>query len=105
MLSKVNVTLLKQFLGFYCLYKLIILINHDAFFTLLLFNIVSSLNHFQFPPLMLNKVKVTLLRLFLGFCCLTKHIIMDKSRCFLHIIIISDCFLTESHIVTSVHVK
>ena len=44
MLKKVNVTLLRQFLGFYCLSKLIILLNHDAFFVSLLFRILQSLN-------------------------------------------------------------
>ncbi len=30
MFSKVNVTLLRQFLGFYCLSKLVLWLNHDA---------------------------------------------------------------------------
>ena len=48
-ISKVNVTLFRQFLGFYCLSKLIIWLTHDVFFISLLFRIVSSLNHFQLP--------------------------------------------------------
>ena len=52
---------LRQFLGFYCLSKRIIWLNHQAFFISLLFIIVSSLNHFQLTPFMLNKVNVSLL--------------------------------------------
>ena len=44
-INKVNVTLLRQFLGLYCLSKLIIWLTHDVFLTSLLFRIVSSLNH------------------------------------------------------------
>ena len=72
MLSKVNETILRQFLGFYCLSKLRIWLNHDAFFMSLLFRIVSSLNHFQLPVFLLSKVNETILRQFLGFYCLSK---------------------------------
>ena len=72
MLSKVNETMLRQYLDFYCLSKLRILLNHDAFFMSILFRIVSSLNHFQLPLFMLIKVNETLLRQFLGINCLTK---------------------------------
>ena len=65
MLSKANVTLLRQFLGFYCLSKLMILIIHNAFFVSLLFRVVSSMNHMYLLQLMLSKVNVTLLRQFL----------------------------------------
>ena len=72
MLSKVNETILKQFLGLYCLSKLRIWLNHDAFFMSILFRIVSSLNHFQLPLFMLSKVNETMLRQFLCFYCLSK---------------------------------
>ena len=72
MLSKVNETILRQFLGFYCLSKLRIWLNHDAFFMSILFRIVSSLNHFQLPPFMLSNANNTQLRKFLGFYCLSK---------------------------------
>ena len=72
MLSKVNEKILRQFLGFYCLSKLRIWLNHDAFFMSLLFMIVSSLNHFQLPVFMLSKVNETILRQFLGFYILSK---------------------------------
>ena len=65
LISKVNVTLLRQFLGFHCLSKLILWFTHDVFF-ILLFRIVSSLNHFQLPLFMISKVNVTLLRQFLA---------------------------------------
>ena len=55
MLSKVNETMLRQYLGFYCLSKLRILLNHDAFFMSILFRIVSSLKNFQLPLFMLIK--------------------------------------------------
>ena len=72
MLSKVNETILRQFLGFYCLSKLRIWLNLDAFYMSILFRIVSSLNHFQLPLFMLSKVNETILRQFLGFYCLSK---------------------------------
>ena len=60
MLSKVNETMLRQFLGFYCLSKLRrIWLNHDAFFMSILFRIVSSLKHFQLPLFMISKVNET----------------------------------------------
>ena len=66
MLSKVNETILRQFLGLYCLSKLRIWLNHDGFFMSILFRIVSSLNHFQLPLFMISKVNETFLRQFLG---------------------------------------
>ena len=66
MLSKVNETMLRQYLGFYCLSKLRIWLNHDGFFMSILFRIVSSLNHFQLPLFMISKVNETFLRQFLG---------------------------------------
>ena len=59
MSSKVNVTCLRLFLSLYCLSKLRIWLNQDAFFMSILFRIVSSLNHFQLPLFMLSKVNVT----------------------------------------------
>ena len=66
MLSKVNETILRLFLGFYCLSKLRIWLNHDAFFMSILFRIVSSLNHFQLPLFMISKVNESFLRMYLG---------------------------------------
>ena len=62
MLSNVNNTQLRKFLGFYILSKLRIWLNHDAFFMSILFRIVSNLNHFQLPLFMLSKVNETFLR-------------------------------------------
>ena len=75
MIKKVNVTLLRQFLGLYCLSKLIIRPTHDVFLISLLFRIVSSQNQFHLPLFMINKVNVTLLRQFLGLNCISKIII------------------------------
>ena len=72
---KINVTLLKQFLGLYCQSKLIIRLTHDVFIISLLFRIVSIQNHFHLPLFMINNVNVTLLRQFLGLYCLSKLII------------------------------
>ena len=72
MLSMVNETFLKEFLGLYTLIKLRIWFNHDSFFMSILFRIVSSLNHFQLPLFMLSNVNNTQLRKFLGFYCLSK---------------------------------
>ena len=73
--NKVNVTLLTQFLGLYCLSKLIIRLTHDVFLISLLFRIVSSQNQFHSPLFMINNVNVTLLRQFLGLYCSSKLII------------------------------
>ena len=75
MINKVNVTLLRQFLGLYCPSKLIIRLTHDVCIISLLFRIVSSLNKFHLPLFMINKVNVTLLRQFLGLYCPSKLII------------------------------
>ena len=75
MINKVNVTLLRQFLGLYCLSKLIIRLTHDVFIISLLFRIVSIQNYFHLPLFMINKVNVTLLKQFLGLYCLSKLII------------------------------
>ena len=75
MINNVNVTLLRQFLGLYCLSKLIINLTHDVCFISVLFRIVSSQNQFHFPLFMIKKVNVTLLRPFVGLDCLSKLII------------------------------
>ena len=75
MINKVNVTLLRQFVGLYCLSKLIIRLTHDVFLISLLFTIVSIQNQFYLPLFMINFVNVTLLKLFLGLYCPSKHII------------------------------
>ena len=62
MINKVNVALLRPFLGLYCLSKLTIRSTHDDFLLSLLFSIVSSLNHIHLHLFMFNNVNVTLLR-------------------------------------------
>ena len=66
MINKVNVTLLRQFQDMYCLSKLIIRLTHDVLSISLLLRFVSSLNHIHVPLFMINKVKLTILRQFLG---------------------------------------
>ena len=56
MISKVNVTLLRQFLDLFCIAKLIIWLTYDICLISLLFRIVSSFNHFHLPLFMINKV-------------------------------------------------
>ena len=75
MINKVNVTLLKQFLGLYCPSKLIIRLTHNVFFMSLLVRNFSNLNHIDLPLFMIYEVNVTLLRQFLGLYCLSKLII------------------------------
>ena len=75
MINKVNVTLLRQFVGLYCPSKLIIRLTHDVCIKSLLFRIVFSMNKFHLPLFMINKVNVTLLRQFLGLYCLSKLIL------------------------------
>ena len=60
MINTVNVALLRQFLGLYCLSKLIIMLIHDFFLISLLFRIVFNLNQFHVPLLEINKVNVAL---------------------------------------------
>ena len=72
MIYKVNVILLRQFPGLYCLSKLIIRITHDVFLISLLYRIVSSMNLFHLPLFMINKLNVTLLRKFVNLYCLSK---------------------------------
>ena len=83
MINKVNVTLLRQFLGLYCPSKLSIRLTHDVCFISLLFRIVSSLNHIDLPLFMIYKVNVTLLRQFLGLYCSSKIIIRLTQNVFL----------------------
>ena len=66
MINKVNVTLLRQFLGLYCLSKHIIRLTDDVFLISLFVRIVFNLNHIDLPLFMNYKVNVTLLRQFLG---------------------------------------
>ena len=73
--NNVNDTLLRQFLGLYCLSKLIIRLTHDVCIISLLFRIVSSQNQYHLPLFMINKVNVTLLKQFLRLYCLSKLII------------------------------
>ena len=75
MINKVNVQLLRQFLGLYSLSKLIIWLTDDVFSISLLFRIVSSLNHIHLPLFLIKKVNFTILRQFLGLYCLSKHVI------------------------------
>ena len=74
-INKVNVALLRQFLGLHCLSKLIIRLTHDVFSISLLFRIFSSLNQFHVPLFIINKVKLTIFRQFLGLYCLSNLII------------------------------
>ena len=76
-INKVNVAFLRQFLGLYCLSRLIIRLSHDVFLISLLFRIVSSLNQFHVSLFIINKVNVALLRQYLGLHCLSKLIIMS----------------------------
>ena len=92
MINKVNVTLLSQFLGLNCPYKIIIRLTHDVFILSLLFMIVSSQNKFHLPLFMIKKVNVTLLRQFLGLNCISKIII----RLTLDVFLISLLFMIFS---------
>ena len=85
--NKVNVTLLRQFLGLYCSSKLIIRLTRDVCIISLLFRIVSSQNQFHFSLFMINKVNVTLLRSILGLYCHSKLIIrLTLDVCFISVL-------------------
>ena len=83
MINKVNVTLLRQFLGLYCPSKLIIRLTHDDCIISLLVRIVSNLNHIDLHLFMNYNVNVTLLRQFLGLYCPSKLIIRLTDDVFL----------------------
>ena len=83
MINKVNVTLLRPFLGLYCLSKLIIRQTHDVFLMSLLFRIVYSQNLFHLLLFMIIYVNVTLLKQFLGLHCPSKLIIWLTHNVFL----------------------
>ena len=83
LINKANVALLRQFLDLYCLSRLIIRLSHDVFSISLLFRIFSSQNQNHVPLFMINKVKLTIFRQFLGLYCLYKLIIRLTHNVFL----------------------
>ena len=83
MINKVNVTLLMQFLILYCLSVVIIRLSHNVCLLLLLFSIVSILNHIDFSLFMINNVNVALLRQFLGLYNPSKLIVSLTDDVFL----------------------
>ena len=110
MINNVNVTLLRQFICFYCLSKLIIKLTHDVFLIPLLFRIVSIQNQFHLPLFMINKVNVTLLRQFIGLYCLSKLIIRLTHIVFLisflfRIVCTENQFLLHLFMINKLNVK
>ena len=83
MINKENVTLFRQFLGLYCPSKRIIRLTYNVCYILLLFRIVSSLNHINLPLFLINNVKITLLRQFIGLYCPSKLTILLTHDVFL----------------------
>ena len=75
MINKVKLTIFRQFLGLYCLSKLIIRLTHNVILMSLLFRIVSSSNQFHVPLFMIKNVNLTIFRQFLGLYCLSNLII------------------------------
>ena len=99
MINKVNVTLLRQFLGLYCLSKLIIRLTHDVFLISLLFTIVSIQNLFHLPLFMINNVNVTLLKLFLCLYCPSKLIIrLTHVVCLISLLLMFFSSLNQFHL-------
>ena len=88
MINKVNVTLLRQFLGLFCPSKLILRLTYDVFLISILFRIVSNLNRIDLFLFMIYEVNVTLLRQFLGLYCPSKLIIRLSHDVCCYIIII-----------------
>ena len=83
MINKVNVTLLQQFLGLFCISKLVTWLTHNVFIISLLFRTVSSLNDIHLPLFIVKNVNVTLLKQFLALCYLSKLIIRLTHNFFL----------------------
>ena len=97
--NKVNVTLLRPFLGLDCLSNLIIWLSYDVFSTSFLFRIVYSQNQFHLPLFMINKVNVTLLRPFVGLYCPSKLIIrLTLDLCFIPVLFRIDFSLNQFHL-------
>ena len=87
MINKVNVTLLRPFLGLYCPSKLIIRLTLDVCFISVLFRVVFSINPSHLRLLMIYKVTVTLLRQFLVLYCPSKpNIILTNDVCFISVL-------------------
>ena len=76
MINKVNVILLSQFLGLYCLFKLFLWLTNDLFLISFLFRFISCLHQLHLPLFMIKKVNVTLLSHFLGLYCQSKLTIL-----------------------------
>ena len=85
MINKVNATLLKMFLGLYCLSLLIIRLSHDVFLTSLLFRTVSILNHIHLHLFIFNSYIIKTVS-WLVFSIQASY--KMNSRCFLNIIIV-----------------
>ena len=83
MINKVNVQLLRQFLGLYSLSKLIIRLTHDVFSISLLLRKFSILNQFHVPLFLINKANVALLRQFLDLYFVSRLIIRLSHDVFL----------------------
>ena len=88
MINKVNVALLRQFLGLYRLSKLIISLTHNVFLIWLLFRIVSSLHQIHVTSVYDQQGKYCIIK------TVSRHVLSIQayykvnSRCFLNIIII-----------------
>ena len=99
MINNVNVTLLRQFLGLYCLSKLILRLTHIVCLISLLFRIVSSLKQFHLFVFMINKVNVTLFRQFLGLYCPSKLILrLTHNVCLISLLFRIVCRLNQFHL-------
>ena len=66
-----SIALLRRFLCFHCLTKLVICLNPFFIFMSILFRIVDSLNHIHLLLFMLSKVRIAILKQFQCFHCLT----------------------------------
>ena len=64
MLNKVNIAKIRPFLGYYCLTKITICLNHDVMFISLIFRILYCLNQHYLPMFMLSMVNIGVLRPF-----------------------------------------
>ena len=68
-----NIAILRPFLCFHCLTKLLLCLNHEVIFKSLLFRILHFLNHIQLQMFMLSTVNIAFLKWFL--CCFSWLII------------------------------
>ena len=88
MINEVNVILLSQFLGLYCLFKLFIWLTYDVFLISFLFRFISCLHQLHLPLFLIKKGKCYIIKSFSRLVLSIQAYYMVNSRCSFNTIII-----------------